>query len=252
MRTSRRGRGEGSIVKRADGRWMGRVDLGWQEGKRRTKSVYGRTRRAAADAVRDALRALQDGTLRTDERQTVGQFLATWLQDVARARVRPRTLSGYESVVEQHILPELGRFRVSKLNGQDLQMWLAKLEAGGVSASRRRYAKVVLRTALNTALRWRLISSNAATLVDSPRVSRREIRPLTPEEAKRLLSASSGHPLEAFVVVALGCGLRIGESLGLQWGDVDLEAGRLHVGEQCRGSAGTAPHDESSWPSGNG
>ena len=38
---NRRGRGEGSITQRADGRWMARVDLGWQDGKRRYKSVYG-------------------------------------------------------------------------------------------------------------------------------------------------------------------------------------------------------------------
>ena len=63
MSMRRRGRGEGSIVQRADGRWMGRVDLGWHNGKRRSKAIYGRTRRAVADALRDALKAAQSGTL---------------------------------------------------------------------------------------------------------------------------------------------------------------------------------------------
>jgi integrase len=52
----RRGRGEGSITKRADGRWMARVDLGWRDGRRRYKSVYGRTRRQASDKLTKALR----------------------------------------------------------------------------------------------------------------------------------------------------------------------------------------------------
>jgi integrase len=55
----RRGRGEGSITKRADGRWMARVDLGWRDGRRRYKSVYGRTRRQASDKLTKALREVQ-------------------------------------------------------------------------------------------------------------------------------------------------------------------------------------------------
>src|ERR1700686_3901370 len=113
MNTRRRGRGEGSIVQRADGRWMGRVDLGWQDGKRRSKAIYGRTRRAVADGLQNALRAAQQGTLVADERQTIPEFLNRWLRDVARTRVRPRTLVGYEAAIERHISPYLGRVRLA-------------------------------------------------------------------------------------------------------------------------------------------
>lgn len=125
--------------------------------------------------------------------------------------------------------PRTIRQLVSKLTPQHLQRWLTTLEASDVSVGRRRYARVVLRTALNTAIRWRLITMNPANLIDAPRASSREIRPLTPDEAKALLVASRKHPLEAFVTVALGCGLRLGEALGLQWTDVDLDAGTLQV-----------------------
>lgn len=106
---------------------------------------------------------------------------------------------------------------------------MGTLETNGVSAGRRRYARVVLRTALNTAIRWRLITMNVATLIDAPRTTGREIRSLKPDEARALLDACQEHPLEAFVTVALGCGLRLGEALGLQWPDVDLDAGTLEV-----------------------
>ena len=138
MSTRRRGRGEGSIVQRADCRWMARVDLGWREGKRRSKAVYGRTRRAVAKALQDALRAAQEGTLVADERQTVPEFLTRWLQDVARTRVRSRTLVGYQAVIERHISPHFGHVRLAKLTPQHLQAWLATLETNGVSAGRRR------------------------------------------------------------------------------------------------------------------
>ena len=96
---------------------------------------------------------------------------------------------------------------------------MVTLEGLGVSVGRRPYARAVLRMALNTAIRWRLVTVDAATLIDAPRTTSREIRPLDPDEAKALLSASREHPLDAFVTVALGCGLRLGEALGLQWTD---------------------------------
>ena len=240
MKTRRRGRGEGSIVRRADGRWMARVDLGWQDGKRRSKAIYGRTRRAVADALRDAVRAAQQGTLVGDERQTVPEFLARWLNDVARTRVRPRTLDGYEAAVARHIRPHLEHVRLAKLTPQHLQAWMATLETNGVSAGRRRYARVVLRMALNTALRWRLVTMNAATLIDAPRTASREFRPLSPDEARTLLDACREHKLDALLTVAIACGLRLGEALGLQWGDVDLDAGTLQVRRAVQRFGGSA------------
>ncbi len=229
MSMRRRGRGEGSIVQRADGRWMGRIDLGWRDGKRRSKAIYGRTRRAVANRMGDTMRAAQDGSLIADERQTVSQFLQRWTEDVARTRVRPRTLATYESAIERHIEPHLGRVRLNKLTPQNLQAWLSSLETAGVSANRRKYARVVLRMALNTAMRWHLVTRNVATLVDAPRVIGREIRPLSPDESRTFIKAIEGNPLEAFFTVALACGLRLGEGLGLQWCDVDLDSGTLQV-----------------------
>jgi len=78
-------------------------------------------------------------------------------------------------------------------------------------------------------MRWGLVSVNVATLIDAPRTTSREIQPLTPDEAKALLVASREHSLEAFITVALACGLRLGEALGLQWPDIDLDAATLQV-----------------------
>jgi integrase len=112
---------------------------------------------------------------------------------------------------------------------EHVQAWLSTLERNGVTAARRAYVRVVLRNALNMAVRWRLAVRNAAMLVDAPRTVTHEIQPLTPEQAQQLLKAAKGHVLEGLVTVALSCGLRRGEMLGLQWADVDLETGTLSV-----------------------
>ena len=86
--------------------------------------------------------------------------------------------------------------------------------------------------------RIRPATQNAAALVDPPRVVRREIRPLPPDEAKRLIKAAEGHALQAFMTVALSCGLRVGEALGLRWKDTDLEAGSLAVRQALQRTGG--------------
>ena len=51
MATGRRGKGEGSIYRRRDGQWVGSVDLGPQGGRRRRKTVYGRTQKEVRDKL---------------------------------------------------------------------------------------------------------------------------------------------------------------------------------------------------------
>jgi integrase len=175
------------------------------------------------------IRAAQEGTLMEDERQSTGQFMARWLTDVARSRVRPLTYRSYENAVSRYIVPHLGHRRLAQLTPEHVQAWLSTLERAGASAARRAYVRVVLRNALNTALRWRLVVRNAAMLVDPPRIVAHEIQPLNPEQAQQLLKAAQGDSLDGLVTVALSCGLRRGEMLGLQWSDVDLDGGMLNV-----------------------
>jgi integrase len=101
--------------------------------------------------------------------------------------------------------------------------------ASGLSARSVAYLRIVLRAALNQARKWNLVARNVAELVDPPRCERFKIEPLSPEEARALLEAAKGDRLEALYAVALACGLRMGEILGLRWRDVDLEQGRFAV-----------------------
>lgn len=88
---------------------------------------------------------------------------------------------------------------------------------------------VVLHKALNQALSDGLIPHNAAKGVKVPQAKRKEIRPLTPEQAKTLLEAARGDRLEALYLLALNTGLRQGELLALKWENVELEDAVLRV-----------------------
>ena len=224
----RRDRGEGSITKRSDGRWMARVDLGWQDGKRRRKTIYGRTKRDVQEKLREVLHRTDHGMAPVGEQETVGTFLRRWLE-VRKTRIRPRTYESYEQVVRTHLLPSLERFRLARLTPLDVSTWVNARLAAGVGARTVLYARTILRAALNQALRWELVTRNVAALTGPPRHRPRQIEPLTSKQAKTLLGAVAGHRLEALFTVAVGLGLRRGEALGLSWEAVDLDAGVLAV-----------------------
>lgn len=225
--SKRRGHGEGSVYQRADGRWAAMLDLGREGGKRQRKALYGRTKTEVLRKLREAQRHAEAGTLVRNETGTVDAFLTQWLDGLDS--VKASSKESYATVVRAYISPSIGGVRLAKLSPADVQRMLDDLAARGLSVRTRRYARAVLRRALGRAERWGMVSRNVAALVDGPTGPQKGGRTLTPEQARHLLAASRGHRLEPFVAVALACGLRRGEALGLRWGDVDLDDGVLEV-----------------------
>jgi integrase len=228
-RKGKRGQGEGSIYKRKDGLWVAAVNLGYQSGKLRRKVYYGKTREEVQERLVAALSDVQKGIPIPTERQTLAQFLQSWLAEVVKPSVRPKTLKTYDYIVKLHILPDLGNRVLTKLSPQDVQRFLNDKLKSGLSARTVRHINDTLRCALNMALKWGLVSRNVATLVGPPRIQRKEIRSFAPEDARTFLKAIKGDRLEALFSVALSLGLRQGEALGLRWQDVDFDAGTLRV-----------------------
>ena len=235
----RRGRGDGSISRRGDGRWHARVDLGWQDGRRVRKHAYGWTRREVQNRLDEIRHQARQGLAILDERQTVGRFLESWLA-LKQTQLRPRAHATYELAVRVHLVPGLERVRLARLTPQHVSDWFQAHLAEGASARTIRYARSVLRAALNQAMRWGMVARNSAALTDPPRYRPREMQPLTPEQAKVLLAAVAGHRLRALVSVGLALGLRLGEALGLMWEAIDLDAGLLTVRQALERSGGDA------------
>ena len=172
-----------------------------------------------------------------DERQTVAQFLDRWLEQ-KKGQLRPRTWATYEIAVRLHLVPGVGKVRLARLTPAQIDEWFRRHQKDGVSAHTIGYARTVLRAALGQARKWRLVADNAAALVDPPRHRPKEIHPLTPEQARKLLNVARDHRLGALVSVATAIGLRIGEALGLSWSDIDFEAGTLTVRQALERSGG--------------
>lgn len=112
-------------------------------------------------------------------------FLDQWLAEVAKARVRPWTYHDYEVQIRRHIKPLLGRIALDRLTPQQVQFLLNEKLREGLKPKTVRYLRRTLRTALNEAMRWGLVSRNAAALVEGPRVERYAIHPFTPDKARK-------------------------------------------------------------------
>jgi integrase len=226
---SRRGPGEGSLYQRGDGRWAGSVHIGYDNGRRVRKHVLGHSRTEVKEKLQAIQQLHRENRPIPDQRTRLGPFLRQWLGEVAKPGLRPSTYKSYDGILKVHLVPGLGHIALAKLTPLDIQTFLNRKQAAGLSARRVQYIHAVLRRALVTAERWGMITRNVAKLVDPPRVRRREITPLTPEQAKVLIGTSAADRHRALWITALGTGLRQGELLALRWEEVDLESGRLRV-----------------------
>lgn len=226
---AKRGQNEGSIYQGKDGRWVACLNMGYQGGKRKRKYIYGKTRREASEKLTEALRNRQLGLPVANDKITLGQFLERWLADSVKPSVRPRTYISYSQLVARHITPDLGKIKLAKLSPQDIQELMNSKLKVGLSPRTVQYIHAVIRRALVQACKWQLVPRNVAKLVDSPRVQRFEVQPLTPEQARILIDAAKGDRLEALYTVAVSLGLRRGECLALRWEDIDLDSGTLRV-----------------------
>jgi integrase len=250
----RRGAGEGTIRKRVRCR-CGRVwtpnasitgcpscgagaagrPVSWEarytvrEGSRQTRrSVYARSRQEVVRALDGECQRIARGEAPVDRRQTLGDYLGEWLQGKERG-LRASTWATYRGYVQRLVVPELGHIRLVELAPRHVDRWMdAKLEAG-LSPRTVSHLRAILRAALNDARRRGLVDRNAAALAEPPRVEKRQQVPMTGEVAISILQAVAGTEIEAPVAVALQSGLRLGEVLGLAWGDVDLPARSLRV-----------------------
>ena len=234
----RRGHNEGSIYKTKKGLWAAAIDFGYENGKRKRRVLYAKTRAEVARKLNDALKLRQEDRPLPSDRQTFAQYLNVWLEGM-RSSVRDRTAVLYAGLIRLYIPERLGRSPLTKVTPADLQALYTERLDSGLSPARVRCLHAVLHRALDQAERWGLVPRNVAALTEPPRIPPRSMKTLSPEEAQHLLAAAAGDRLEALYVLALTTGMREGELLALSWQDVNLDTGLAQV----RGSLGRIRHE---------
>ena len=144
-----------SSAERADGRWEARY---WKDGKRR--SVYGSTRKEAAEKLVKALANKDEAPAGFEPTNiTVREFFEQY-DDVARDTMKRRSYETYRDIARLHLLPAFGTMKLRALDREHIQRLYRHKRHDGLSAARVKRIHGVLASALNTAVRWRLIDRN--------------------------------------------------------------------------------------------
>jgi integrase len=176
-----------------------------------------------------ALADRSDGLVFDANNLRLKEYLEQWLSDSARDSVKPNTFKSYSHLTYRHIIPALGGNKLKDLTSDHVRSFRRwKLEEG-LSTRTIQYLLTLLRKALQQAVDDGLIPRNAAQGVRVQQSRKEEIYPLTSEQVRALLEAAIDDRLVALYVVAIHCGLRQGELLGLKWEDINLEAETLRV-----------------------
>ena len=226
----RRGYRTGSVYqRRSDGRWIGSLP----DGHGGSRGYVTGTDRADVEA-RLAKLASSSTSPRRPQSETVAKYLAGWLDEAAATTLRPRTVEAYQQVIDDHIVPSVGRIRLVDLEAQDVARMVTAVLKRGRSPQTAKHAHKILRVALGEAERRGLVTRNVAALVRSPRVTRAELTTLSAADARRFLSLTREHPRWPLYVLAITTGMRRGELLAIRWQDIDWASGEVTVAHTLR------------------
>ena len=258
MNNRKRKQGEGTLRLRKDGRWEGRVVIGYNDkGKPKTKSVLAHTKSECVEK----LEMLKEECGRTAEKlkpdMPFGEWIDFWYKYFSSPKLRPTTQATYENRIYGHIIPSVGKILLSKLTQNDLQQFYAKLKrtgrkvnvelkGTGVSDRMVRSCHALCRSALEKAVEEGLITRNPSIGCKLPPKKNGEMKVLTQNEIVRLLNQAYDEGYYEMFLLELTTGMRRGEILGLKWRDLNLETGELNIKRQLTTKGISVPKTKSS------
>ena len=243
----KRANGDGSIRKRKDGRWEGRYVVGHDPitGKMISRNVLGKTQAQVKEKLRTAIENSKRLDYTQTGKYTVGQWMDEWFEAYAKVKVRPSSHQTYKGYIENHIKPNIGDIPIEKLTSLQLQKFYRLLltegripriesekQPRGLSAKTVRNINQVISSAMDMAVRHKLILSNPTEGCELPKVEHREMKTLPAEQLGAFLREAKESGVYELYYLDLATGLRRGELLGLKWEDIDLQNGIIHVRRQ--------------------
>lgn len=228
-------------VRKRGTKWAIVFDFGVSlEGKRKQKWVSGfSTKKEAESALTKALTDVNNGEYTSPSTQTVNEFFHNWAID-KQAQVRQSTWRSYKWTIDYHILPNIGKLTLKDLKPETVQKMYSKIrnqtrqdgKSDTLSERSILHVHLILKNALDRAVRWGLISRNPCDLVEAPRPRKVEMTIWTMDQVRQFLKESEREPQYIVFLLLLTTGMRIGEVLGLRWRDILFEERKITVRQQ--------------------
>lgn len=219
-------------IRKKGKRWYIVIFIGYNDmGKERYKWHSGyRTRDEAEKDLPNKLKEMNEGSYVETNKQTMSDYIQEWMK-IKETQVRPNTFRTYDWLVRTHVIPNLGKIQIKKLQPNHLQSLYAKLATRDPPLSNRtiQQVHVLLHDALGRALKWGIVSRNIAELVDAPRVKKSKGKSWDSSQVVKFLGFAKDNQYHVAFVLAIMTGMRKGEILALRWKDIDMERGYASV-----------------------
>jgi integrase len=221
----------GSIINRGKSTWLVRIFLGRNaEGRREylNHTIHG-TKAAAEEWRTKKLRERDCGASIKGQSITVSEYLDQWLETTVKPKVRAHTAGQYESILRLHVKPAIGAKLLTGVKPPDVQAIYNAMTAAGLSSRSVQYAAMILKQAFARAIDWHLLFYSPCRGVERPKLVKKEMQVLSPDEARRFLAVVQEDTQGALFRLALTTGMRPSEYCGLKWSDFDRTRGTLSV-----------------------
>lgn len=232
--------GDGLVRKRSDGRWESRIVIGHKnDGSPIFKSAFAKTQKELMPKLHQMIEDYQGVDLTENSSMTLGDWLEEWLAEYAEPTLRPSTVSGYRSMIKNHIQPALGSKQLRFLTQKDIQKFYNALKRKKVNKvgkdktladSYIRKVHLLLHEALGAAVVSRLIYKNPTEGTKIPKNNYAPMKILNEEQLDIFMEAIQREPMwHDFFYTEITTGLRLGEICGLKWSDLDEKTGKLKI-----------------------
>ena len=224
----KRANDEGATFKRPNGKWQAQISL---EGRRISKTFS--SQKECRVWIRDMAMRKEKGLTFVATKTSFQDYLDQWLEDV-KPSLRPTTWSQYHGVVNNHIVPVLGKIKLASLSSRNIQNLYAISLNEGKGERTVVVIHAVIHRSLKMAKRQGLISINPASSVQKPKYVSQVIQVLDESQIHQLLGYAKKRKLDVLVRLAVTTGMRLGEVLGLKWKDVDWATPGIQVRRQLQ------------------
>ena len=241
----KRKKGEGTLRLRKDGRWEGRVVVGYNEaGAPKTKNALAKSKKECLSKLKGLMEQYHDPiSERIQPSMTFGAWLDLWYQNDSRPKLRKTTQQHYENLIYHHLIPSVGDIPLDQLTLGDLQQFFKRMKdcgrlthteqrGAGLSDRTVRSCHAVCQMALDKAVEERLIYRNPAVGCKLPSLKSKEMKVLTQQEIQRFLIQAKAEGMYELFLLELTTGMRRGELLALRWDDLDVTTGKLRIDKQ--------------------
>lgn len=224
-------------VRKRGSTWSYYFDLGKVDGKRKKKEKGGfRTKKEAEQALAAAINEYNNaGIVFEPSEITVSDYLDQWFELSCKLNLKYNTQVGYLRIIESHLKPKFGMYKLKAINPTILQEYANSLKLNGYSRSHIIGILTVFQSALDYAIEpLHYISQNPMKSVRFPKVERkpRERIILTLDEWQQIIDRFRDTRYYIPLMIGFYTGLRISEAFALTWDDIDFDKRTLTVNKQ--------------------